>query len=812
MNTTKFAISVTWVALLAGIALLGKGFLATTWVFQTSYLGALVTLSAIIFGASRAMNLPAIWVVAAIASVVAVISNAIWPLLVVALMGVSSLLLGGLFLRTVGVPSYSRLEGLMVGIGLYGTAVGFAAHFPVNYPGIYLGILVLSVLACIPEAKKYWMEFKAAIQTKRDNDLRLEASILDASIGSFALVYFLVALMPEVGHDALATHLFIPAHMALRHQWGFDVNSYVWAVMPALVDWIYSLAFLLGGESSTRLTNFGFLLVVAWLVKDLALWAGATSRGCRWAVLLSLCMPLTLTESSSLFVELPWAAFILATTFAFLRVYGTSEKAEANIAIGGILLGLSAASKAVTLPLGPALALPLLLNARHWANAKSIFGIGKGMGFFVLFGIVPYATAWHVAKNPVFPFFNEIFQSPHWPPTNFVSSRFQEGIGWDAPYRVIFDAGKYLEAFPGAGGAQWLLLLVPAVIWLYSRKNWWALLLILIGTMGVSLVFLQTSYLRYVFPVLVILCAGIGVAFNEEKGGLRFGFLTAGCGAVIFNAIMLHSGSPWYSSLPIHVLFSDTARSNYLQTRLPVRKAVDLVNQLNVEGTPVAFFSHPMAAGLKADALYANWYNHKFQNEIMSAKTQGEIAAIFTGRDVTYLVVDNSWPELKVFGVLNESLQKISEPVFKIGTVSVLRLRSDMRFQSEMLRNSELTSIDGWSLSGTVKHVAPEGSVIASVSSPISQSVAVRPGRKYLNSISARCVIKGEKATGRNQVNWIDAKGQFIAASIRTFDCKDDWQTESQELVAPPNAATAVVYGASHADVPIEITSVSFRQ
>jgi hypothetical protein len=812
MNSEKLSISLTWVALIAGVGLLIQGFLATTWVYHASYLWFPLAAAILVFGASRIAKVPALWIAASLGCLLAVLSNTVGPLMVVALVGFSSLLLGSLFLRMVGLTSHTRTEGLLIGVGLYGTAIGLAANFPVNYPGVYFGALLLPILACRAEAIRCWIGLTSAFRAQWAQELSLEATVLDTVIGAFALTYFMVALMPEVGHDALAMHLFIPGHMAARHQWGFDVDTYVWAVMPALGDWIYSLVFLLGGESSARLTNFGFVLVLAWLVRDVALWAGATERGSRWAALLLLCMPLTLTVGSKLFIESPWAAFILASTLSILRVYETSDKSEENVAIGGILLGFAAASKAVTFPFVPALALPLLLHARHWANAKCISGVGKGIGFFVMIGMVPYVTAWIIAKNPVFPFFNKVFQSPHWPPVNFESPLFQQGISWDTPYRVVFDSGKYLEAFPGAGGAQWLLLLVPAVIWLYSRKNWYALLVIMIGILGVSLVFLQTSYLRYVFPALAILCAGIGTAFSENRGVLRFGFLAAGTGAVLFNAVFLYSGSPWYSSFPINTVFSDSARSAYLQTRLPVRKAVDLVNQLNAEGTPVAFFSHPMAAGLKADALYANWYNHKFQSEVMAVKNQGDVAAMLAGRDVAYVVVDNSWPQMKTFSVLRDSLPKISEPVLNIGSVSVLRLRNDMRFQSEMLRNPDLSTLDGWGLSGTAKHNPATGSVTVSVSSPMTQGIAVRSGRKYMNSVTARCVNKGEKAVGRVQVNWIDTKGQFITTNIRPFDCKDDWETVSQEVIAPGNAAAVVVFGNSHSETPIEIKSISFKQ
>ena len=68
--------------------------------------------------------------------------------------------------------------------------------------------------------------------------------------------------MPEIGHDALATHLFIPAYIQEYLRWDFNVNYYVWAVGPKLGDWIITIPYLLGGETAVRLFNISTIFII----------------------------------------------------------------------------------------------------------------------------------------------------------------------------------------------------------------------------------------------------------------------------------------------------------------------------------------------------------------------------------------------------------------------------------------------------------------------------------------------------------------------------------------------------------------------
>jgi hypothetical protein len=813
MPEGRISMVVALVALLAGAALTVKGFVTTDLTILASHLWFLVPALVLIGAIARVTTLSPYLLAAVLACILAVSANVMWSLIVVIGFGLASIVLGDVFLRLIGVNSPSHTERLLAGLGFYGSVVGLIAHFPISYAGAYGVALVLPILLGRSKLLLYWADLKAAFGQQTEDRQPIEEVLVATAIGALALTHFAVALMPELGHDALAMHLFVPGHMAARHQWGFDASTYVWAVMPMLGDWLYTFGYMLAGEPAARLTNLGFILVVGWLVREIALWAGASRRGSAWALLLFLSTPLTFTESSTLFIESSWAAFILCGALSVFRLYSGARDVRSDILLAGLMLGFASATKAVSLTMLPALAVPLLIGIRKWPRDGLMPAIGKGIGLLVLSGGIPYATAWFKTGNPVFPFFNKIFKSPFWPSVNFESPLFQQGFSWDTAYRIAFESGKYLESYPGAGGFQWLLLLCPVLILLAFRKSWAALVLIAVALLGVAMVFHQTSYLRYVFPMLALLCAGIAVVMADTGHWTKHVWWGAGGVAVVLNSMFLFAGSPSYANFSLlGAALSDSARTSFLNSRLPLRNAVVTINQLNDGKSRVAFFSQPMAAGLNSDALYPNWYNHTFQAELFAAKTDGDVAAALTGRGVIYVAADSNWPQWKQFPLLKALLFKITDPVADIGTVSVRRLRSDSRYLTEMLRNPDLATTDGWSIGGTAKHIPESGSVVVTVSSPIAQAIAVYPGRKYMNSVSARCSASGEKTSVRAQVNWLDGSGKFITTNIRTFECGSDWRTEVQEVVAPPDARTAIVYGSGHTEIAIELTSISFRQ
>lgn len=742
------------------------------------------------------------------ASVLTLLCGAIWPLVAVAWFATASAVLGRKIGRILSPAENAPAWGtaFLLGSGTYGTAVGLLAHFAVNFPGLYASALALPLILFRNTFAELCSHLR--VLTTRRAPTAFGDCVLELAVATVALVHIVITLLPEVAYDALTSHLFVPAHLALRHQWGFDVTTYVWAVMPMLGDWIFAIGYMLGGETAARLINVGFVLTIAWYIRELVLWAGGTVSGARWAVLIFLSTPLTFTESSSLFIESVWTTFVVAGTLAILRACSSVEETKHNLLIGSALLGFAAAAKAVTFTVIPALLIVLICRYKVWTKAELLRAALLGIAAFLLVGAIPYVTAWELTGNPVFPLFNKIFKSPFYPPENFEAPAvFGKGVTWDILYRMTFESGKYLEGRTGSAGFQWLLLFFPTTVLLFGFRLWKGVGLFLVGVLCVYFTFSSTAYLRYVFPSFAIFaaCVGIAIGFVNSNRSIVYPALCfVGSAVVALNLLFINAGA-FYSDFQLKSIFSEDKRHGYLQTRLPIRNAVELVNKLNTVGSPVAVFAQPLTAGLAADALYPNWYNLRFYSLIQEARSEQAIVDVLASNGVDFVIFDSNWGDAEKRRLIEAATEEIAE----LGTVTVRRIATAYRFQSELLKYPDFESYAGWSsVPGGFSRVG--NGIAVSVSSPAFQSVPVMQKRRYLYSVKARC--NGLPTQGRMQVNWVDAKSQFIGAEIRVFDCTDSSAEHKMEIIAPPKATMAVVYASGHTSIPLVFERVSFRQ
>jgi hypothetical protein len=734
----------------------------------------------------------------------------IWPFVAVIWFILSSLLLGKFLLSTlkVNLENNGCAIQFLIGAGLYGTFIGLLAHFPMNYRSVYSAILTLPILIWYRELKE-WLKSIPIYQ--RDDSYNLKNySWTELGIGVLVLVYVVVALMPTVSFDALATHLFIPAHMALRHKWGFDFTTYVWSVTPMLPNWIFSILYVMAGETAVRLINVIFIFTLALLLKDLVIWGSGDERASRLGALLLLSTPLTFVEGSSLFIESVWASFLIMGLYGLLKVSKSSHGNNGWIVVSGIALGYALAAKSITLTLLPILLVILVWSLSSNWKAIKIKPLTIGFMSFLIFGGIPYYTAWYLTSNPVFPFFNAIFQSPYFDISNFDNPLFKSGFNFDTFYKIIFNSDKYMEATPGVSGFQWTLLLGSTIFILIKSHNLRGLTLFIIALLAMVTVFTNQSYLRYVFPSWVIFSAVIGIGSGIALSSTTKPLIRYVWGLVFiinigFNLLFFSSGSS-HRDFPLSALGSEQNREKYLSLTMPIRNAVEVINKLNLNRSPVAVFAHPLTAGLSSDALYANWYNPKFYKMINESTTEQEIAAVLLEQGVKFILLDENW---NVIPGKIEFIKNIVEPIYKFGPISVNRFNSiNHQFKKELLKNPNFLSMEGWSISSEGIHVKLEGVIQTSINAPATQLVNVIPGKQYLNSVTARC-IKG-LTLGRVQVNWMNQKGEFISTNIKTFECNSSFTKETLEVTAPSSARSAIIYATSHTTTPIEFKEVSF--
>ncbi len=737
----------------------------------------------------------------------ALISGQLWPFLVALWFVAAAMVVGCWILRVLGMrePQTQPVICFLCGAGVLGTSAGLLAHLPVNHPGTYAFALALPlVLGWGPLA--HWVSaLRKSIAASAAQPRAWQKSWVSAAAAAAALVHFMVAFLPDLGPDALAVHLFLAADLRANHRWGFDAGTYVWAVMPLLVDWTYAITYMLGGETAARLVNVAYLFSLAWLLRELVLWAGGSALGASWALLLFFTTPLTFTESSTLFIEAGWSAWLVAGILYLLRALESPAEDRSALPLTGLLFGFALAAKAVTLSILPVLLLVLLARPSAWTKAEQRLLAFKAVLLGVAAGSVPYLTALLITGNPVFPFFNALFKSPFYPSENFEAPPFERYLSWDTVYRVTFESVRYLESYAGVAGFQWLLLLVPCVVALVAlpqRRNA-AAVLVVIAVLAVASVFQQTAYLRYVFPALVILLAAMGVGLGvllQAPGSLVWPF--AGGAAVLLNIAYFHVGSK-YADFPFPAAFSVTARIELLAERQPFRSIVPVLNELNVDRTPVFWIAKPLGAGVTADQLYREWYNHRFFYEFMAVRSEQAMVSLMTGRGSEYAVVDMRSSDLPSTLLLN-----VTDEVARRAHVSLRRLKPSLHFTRELLASPDFSDPSAWTLVPGAQYDPAARSFLVSPQASAYQVVPVMARRKYLNTISARCAK--DEVEGRLQVNWAGADGRFLGVSSLAYRCAPEWTRHSFEVIAPHRAVAATVYTTGHYGGLVSVSFNSF--
>jgi 4-amino-4-deoxy-L-arabinose transferase-like glycosyltransferase len=740
-----------------------------------------------------------------------IVAGALWPFLISLWFGVASILLGQWIFSQLGCNNSDEnlLLCFIVGAGLFGEAVSILAFFPINYAGLYGVGLALPCLLNHRFARRMGVRLWKTLSQPIANR---ENSWIEIGLITLGLIYLVVALMPEKGWDPLVMHLYVPVQLLHRHQWGFDASTYAWATEPMLGDWLFAIGYMLAGEAGARLINLTFVFALALLTRELVISAGGSKRAAGLAALILISTPLTFTEGSTLHVEAVLAVFLVTAVSICCRLVWQQLNANFAFPVCGIVIGCALTAKAIALMMIPSLAILLICNYRIWCrpeNTKSIL-----LGIFLAFavGCIPYLSAWHLTGNPVFPFFNKIFQSPLYPLENFHDSRWTKGITWNFIYAITFHSGDYQEARAGTAGFQWILLFAPCFISLFIYRQKKALVLTFVAALFILLVFHSASYLRYIYPAFAILSVVTALAVDQYlKAGDRFHIhRLAILAAVALNLLFLNAGS-LYDHFPLMIVFDSTAKQRYIEQAIPERAATMLANRLNTADNPVAFIANPLGADLTAQALYPTWYNKKFQGEIASINSKEDAVNVLRSRLIDILILDSGW----VGDHGDQSKQRnlitsVTDEIQHFGNISVRRIDPNYGFRHELLKNSNFSSIDGWSVPTAAQYEPNEQTVVVSGKSPITQIVAVMPRRTYLNIVTARCHDKQTK--GRLQINWHDSHGAFIKADGIQFDCSPTWTDYQMKVVAPDKATMAVVYTSGHTEDFLEYKRNSLLQ
>lgn len=698
---------------------------------------------------------------------------------------------------------WASIVSVGTGLAIYVTIIAITAPLRVHYTFIYLIALLLPFLWCREASVARLRQLVSdSVTIGRDanaNPLLLFAVLLPLTL------QFLLALQPETGHDALAVHLTIPYTMFDQHAWPFDVTNRVWAAMPMSGDWAFTLAFSLGGEEGARLFNWsvGCLLAIAVYgflrlrVPNAVALAGAA---------LSCSSPIAMLESASLFVENVW------TLFVFLALaecwHAGTHALWRRLLAASLVLGAALSAKLMTafiVPLFLVVAIALLLKHKHYSPGTWVVATM----LFLVSAVPPYLAAVVLTGNPVFPFFNQIFQSPLYSISAFDNAIFHHNTGWRLLYDMTFHSERYIEGKPGAAGVAWLLLALPAALLLRragAPAGYFVIAIVLLfgGT------FSQQTYLRYVAPVLPLFAVVAALAIHGVATILPQ--FVRGALAIVLSAVALNIWFSPTSGWQTNILRQPPllGGDQYSQHEVSFRPERAMVEYLNLQHySRVVWFGHSFAAGATPQIILTNWYNYGESKAFALLENPEEYLAWLQRLEVSTLAFAQDGRNCKKPGFC-EFIEKYTQPVYARDGVEVRIVREEFHKVVELLSNGGFDAgIDGWG-GAIVAPIVHPGAVNVSVDAPLVQDVAAEAGERYRYALRVRCA--GPQTDYRMQVNWLDKSRRFIEPSIAVGSCASEWKTDSVEFTAPRDTAFATVYANSHTTSAVEIDYVSFSR
>lgn len=711
-------------------------------------------------------------------------------------------------------PMLLCVAAVATGLAAFAGLLQASGRIPLHYPALYMLLLAMPFAAMPERVRLAWRGLGQDLRLRAEGPVDGWNVALWTVAAAGALIRLLGALAPEAGLDALDMHLQMPAMVIRDHAWVPAQTGFVWAWMPMSADWLYALAYGLGGEPAARLLNYAADALVLVACAGTARLVAGPRAGAIAAVLYST-LPVTYLLGTSLFVENLWTLWLGCALLMATALRRDATGMGGYVALG-LLFGAALAAKVMTLFWAP-VALYFAYERLRQDPRAALRLLGVTTAAALMVGGWPYVAAWLDTGNPVFPFMNDVFKSPLYPSAAAFDSPYSESVSWRLLYDLTFSTDKYLEALPGSFGLAMLALLPAGLLATALRYGRWGLAMVVAALLFVAVTFSFTAYLRYIapaFPVLALLAA-IGLQAIRPPI-LRGVVATVGVVTGIAGLLFFANSTWWYRGIPPRGPVDPVAYQQWETMMRPEARIVRRANELGLRH--VLWLGRGFYAGLQARVTTNSWHQQSGWTELTSTADLERWAAQ-QGFDGIVLAAGMD----PCTTVLCAAMDRLGEPELVSGSAKLFVLQPgrldglrplaalpEPQYLVEKLKDTELRETQpGWAGNGEWDKTA--GTMRVSVDKLFSQAVGVSARRQYLYSIRARC--HGAPIPFRMQVNWLAADGAIIDSTIGVEECKPKWDDYTLAMVAPPGAQTAIVYAVGHtANGYVDVDVVSFRE
>jgi hypothetical protein len=313
--------------------------------------------------------------------------------------------LGKLLLRKLCARLFRQEEDVfafLAGSACLSVVVFFLAAMHVVYRGVFLalGILVIGLAA-----------FSGAWRRRGEPLPRLPVPwrLLFGVIWLvFGVVYFAYALAPESSPDGSTYHLGLVARYARERGFPAITNNF-YASLPEGLEMLFLFAFVWGRHSAAALVHCTYLLLLPVLILNYGSRLGTPFVGVAGGLLIFLA-PIAGVAGTSAYNDVALCAIVFAV-FALLEIW-RDEGESSLLVLAGLLAGFAFDIKYTGF-----VAIPYAAGGAAYACWRSHKPILRP----ILLVIIPAAAFVAptlvknaiVVRNPVSPFFNQMFPNPY---------------------------------------------------------------------------------------------------------------------------------------------------------------------------------------------------------------------------------------------------------------------------------------------------------------------------------------------------------------------------------------------------------------
>jgi hypothetical protein len=717
----------------------------------------------------------------------------------------------------------SKLEKITVlttiGLGILATILFIAGILRFYYP-VQLIILITGILAVYKIIKnKKTINIRDLKQLLVRNKIKFIVTLIPVII--LLLPIMLLSMYPETTWDSTMYHL-VYSKTYLSNHIIAPVDQIRVPVFPQLIEILQgSVISFTGDETAAKALNVALLLLNTMIIYFLGVRFYSKKIG-YWSALLFISVPLIEYVTGTSYIDIGLALYISIALFAFMNWHHTNEKTW--IYCFSMAIGFAAGIKYTGLTFAIIIFVLYSWYCYKRKQKKYVYLL-PAISFLV--ALPWYLYNYYYTLNPLFPFYQNIFGNYDWNESDFVNigRSLKEDYGMGRGIKEVlllpWNLTVHHVNFFGEAPISFYFILATPLALFRLFKDKYLRILIVFSVCYVAFWFSEGQVLRYLIPIIPVLCVITIVSFDEiifknifKKGYNQFIILIVSLLLIFPGALYAMKSVGQHGIIPSNAM----EKQQYLDKNVYPYPAINWLNQnKGVDYRVYTLYAENMYYFVNG-SMIGEWVGKNRYEEITPLLNDGKkLSEELSSKGANYLLytshrVKNDFIKDQYF---KQHFKLVyARPNIYLYEVNQMPLTTSMGPEIFLNSGFELYSnekgLNDWGIEGT-PYINSElesyifsgtKSVNIDTSNTIYQIVPIgeesdtkevfEKAQVYRLSIEVRSF--DQSPTLRMQVSWLDENSKFIYSDMEDKNVGNDWEGIETYITPPRYAKYAVFY------------------